>query len=163
LCRNQICTNYNFKMRTQIDAIDRLKEFGIKPSMQRVAIMDYLLHNRTHPTADIVFSNLYPSMPTLSKTTVYNTLKLLVQQGAILEITIDEKNVRYDAEISKHAHFKCINCGRIYDIPIKKSKALSIKKLGDLLIVDAQIYYKGYCEKCNKKINKLYNTLISNS
>ena len=136
-------------MNTKTNTIERLQQFGVKPSMQRIAIMDYLLQNRTHPTADVVFNSLYPSMPTLSKTTVYNTLKLLAQQGALLEITIDDKNVRYDADICQHAHFKCINCGKIYDIPIKNSKILSVKKLGDLLITDAQVYYKGYCEKCN--------------
>jgi Fur family ferric uptake transcriptional regulator/Fur family peroxide stress response transcriptional regulator len=139
-------------MKTQIDAIDRLQQFGVKPSMQRIAVMNYLLKNYTHPTADTIFNSLYPSIPTLSKTTVYNTLKLLAQQGAILEITIDDKNLRYDAEISQHAHFKCINCGRVHDITLKNSKALSVKKIDNLLITDAQLYYKGYCEKCNTKI-----------
>jgi Fur family ferric uptake transcriptional regulator/Fur family peroxide stress response transcriptional regulator len=139
-------------METQINAIDRLQQFGVKPSLQRIAVMNYLLKNYIHPTADTIFNSLYPAIPTLSKTTVYNTLKLLSQQGAILEITIDDKNLRYDADISKHAHFKCISCGRVDDIPISNYKALSVKKIGDLVITDAQLYYKGYCEKCNSKM-----------
>jgi Fur family ferric uptake transcriptional regulator/Fur family peroxide stress response transcriptional regulator len=139
-------------METQINAIDRLQQFGVKPSLQRIAVMNYLLKNYTHPTADTIFNSLYPAIPTLSKTTVYNTLKLLTQQGAIIEITIDDKNLRYDADISKHAHFKCISCGCVNDIPVNNYKALSVKKIGDLLITDAQLYYKGYCEKCNSKM-----------
>ena len=53
---------------------DRLLKYSIKPSMQRIAIMEYLMEHRTHPSADEIYTALSPSMPTLSKTTVYNTL-----------------------------------------------------------------------------------------
>ena len=53
----------------------------IKPSMQRIAIMDYLFEHKVHPTVDKIFNDLYPQIPTLSKTTVYNTLKLFAYQG----------------------------------------------------------------------------------
>ena len=63
---------------------NRLLEYNIKPSMQRIAIMEYLMEHRTHPSADEIYTALSPSMPTLSKTTVYNTLKLFAEQGAAL-------------------------------------------------------------------------------
>jgi Fur family ferric uptake transcriptional regulator/Fur family peroxide stress response transcriptional regulator len=135
----------------QTNAIDRLNKFGIKPSLQRMAVMNYLLNNYTHPTADTIFNGLYRFIPTLSKTTVYNTLKLLVKHGVIMEITIDDKNVRYDANITHHAHFKCKNCSCVIDISIKNSKIMTIKKIGNLEITESHLYYKGYCEKCNKK------------
>mgnify|MGYP003302804091 CR=1 FL=1 len=59
-----------------------LLEHGIKPSMQRIAIMDYLLTHKDHPSIDAIFMALSKKMPTLSKTTVYNTLKLFVENGA---------------------------------------------------------------------------------
>ncbi|MDR0753850.1 MAG: transcriptional repressor [Prevotellaceae bacterium] len=144
-------------MTIQTNAIDRLHEFGIKLSLQRIAVMNYLLNNYTHPAADTVFNGLYRSIPTLSKTTVYNALKLFVKHGAVIEITIDDKNVRYDADIMQHAHFQCKTCNCIYDVPIKKSKLMMIKKTGNLKITESHLYYKGYCEKCNK--NSLNNIL----
>ena len=68
-----------------------LLNYQIKPSMQRLAIMEYLLANRIHPTAEDVYHALYPKIPTLSKTTVYNTLNLFVAQGALRMLVIDEK------------------------------------------------------------------------
>lgn len=136
-------------MKTSI--VDRLQEHGIKPSVQRIAIMEYLMGHYTHPTADTIFNNLYPSMPTLSKTTVYNTLKLLAQQGAINEITIDEKNVRYDADISSHAHFRCKHCGSLFDLPVKRLPSVEVEKIDGFVITDTQLYYKGYCKKCKTK------------
>ena len=68
--------------------------------MQRIAIMDYLMVHRVHPTADEIYNALYPTMPTLSKTTIYNTMKLFTEQGAVKALVIDEKNVRFDMLIS---------------------------------------------------------------
>ena len=52
------------------ETFSRLTEHGIKPSMQRMAVMEYLMTHRTHPTVDEIYTALHPSMPTLSKTTV---------------------------------------------------------------------------------------------
>ena len=83
----------------------RLVEHGIKPSLQRIAVLEYLMTHATHPTVDTIFSDLYPSIPTLSKATVYNTLKLLVQCGAVNMITIEEKNACYEDCNKRYMHF----------------------------------------------------------
>ena len=88
-----------------MDVVKRLQNHNIKPSVQRIAIMNYLIEHRTHPTVDEIYTALSPSIPTLSKTTVYNTLKLLSEQGAAQTLTIDERNTCYDADTSPHGHF----------------------------------------------------------
>jgi len=135
-------------MNTKSEVGNRLLQFGVKPSLQRIAIMEYLMAHLTHPTADVIFNDLYPSIPTLSKTTVYNTLKLLEDQGAIRAVSIDDKNLRYDADISNHAHFKCKQCGNVQDIPLKDGAGFEIINTGDFLLMELQIYYKGYCRQC---------------
>jgi Fur family ferric uptake transcriptional regulator/Fur family peroxide stress response transcriptional regulator len=147
-------------MNTEIDVKKRLLEFGIKPSLHRMAIMEYLMTYLIHPTADTIFNNLYPLIPTLSKTTVYNTLKLLEEQGAVLALNIDEKYVRYDSDISRHAHFKCKRCAEVRDFRIKGIKALEIKNADGDRITECQIYYKGYCKKCR---NEIRNEILKNS
>lgn len=137
-------------MVTKNQVRNRLLEFGVKPSMQRIAIMEYMMGHFTHPTADIIFNDLYTYIPTLSKTTVYNTLKLFEEHGAIQTITIDDKNLRYDADISTHAHFKCKNCGCINDLPINNVSIYEGQKYKDFVITDYQLYYKGYCKECNE-------------
>ena len=68
--------------------VERLQGHNIKPSVQRIAIMKYLMEHRTHPTVDEIYTALSPTIPTLSKTTVYNTLKILSEQGAAQTLTI---------------------------------------------------------------------------
>jgi Fur family ferric uptake transcriptional regulator/Fur family peroxide stress response transcriptional regulator len=113
--------------------------------------MDYLLEHCTHPTADEIYLDLSVSIPTLSKTTIYNTLKLFSEQGVIQMLTIDEKNVCFDAGISPHAHFLCKKCGTIYDMPIEKQSVEELNEsanTGGHQIAEMHYYYKGVCEKC---------------
>lgn len=135
----------------KISAKEHLEKFGIKPSFQRLKIMQYLLDHKTHPTIDEIYSALVPEIPTLSKTTVYNTLKLFVESNAVLSLGIDEKNVRYDGDTTPHAHFKCLSCGAIRDIFISDfSPILEVftEQIGNLKILDTEISYKGICENC---------------
>jgi len=137
-------------MRTALQSKKRLLSHGIKPSLHRIAIMEYLMLNKTHPTSDTIFNDLNPKIPTLSKTTVYNTVKLLTERKAILSINIDEKNQRYDSNITQHAHFRCRECGVIYDIMIDKLHVSHSDKTAEkFVITETDLYYKGYCEPCN--------------
>ncbi|MGL5938433.1 MAG: Fur family transcriptional regulator [Phocaeicola sp.] len=126
-----------------------LLSHSIKPSVQRIAIMDYLLANKTHPSVDEIYSNLSAKIPTLSRTTVYNTLKLFVEQGAALMLTIEEKNACFDGDISQHAHFLCKECGKIYDMhPESDSSREHVVTKDGFLIQETHHYYKGVCPHC---------------
>jgi Fur family peroxide stress response transcriptional regulator len=125
-----------------------LSGYGIRPSVQRLAIMRYLRSNRTHPTADEIFEALRKQIPTLSKTTVYNTLKLFVDHGAAVYIGIDEKNARFDGYVEPHAHFRCKSCGKIIDLNMDMEKFLPENFSGK--IEESYFYIKGLCEDCSR-------------
>ena len=101
---------------TKQEIADRLESRKIRPSLQRMAVYDFLLKNPVHPSADDIYSSLSPSIPTLSKTTVYNTLKQFADAGLVTTITIEDGELRFDADTSDHIHFKCTECGKIFDI-----------------------------------------------
>lgn len=132
-----------------MDAYSILKTYHVNPSVQRVAIMNYLLTHRTHPTADEVYKNLSMELPTLSKTTVYNTLKLLSQQGAALMLTIDENQICFDGDTSPHTHFLCKKCGKIYDLPMAHSEEeIEAMDVNGHQITEVHYYYRGICKTC---------------
>ena len=137
----------------QMKTYDYLLSFNVKPSVQRLAIMDYLLTHRTHPSIDEIYLALCDEIPTLSKTTVYNTLKLFVEHGAAQMLTIDERNVCYDGDLSFHAHFLCKQCNKIYDMPASAEDAQVRAMRNDGFQVDeVHQYYKGICPAC-KQLN----------
>ena len=132
---------------------DYLKENGIKPSYQRMKIYEFLLQNKIHPTVDMIYKALNKKIPTLSKTTVYNTLNLFIEKKIVNILVIEENETRYDAYLKLHGHFKCEKCGNIYDIEIEKEN-LELDGLEDFEIKEKHIYFKGICKYCQGKITK---------
>jgi Fur family peroxide stress response transcriptional regulator len=125
-----------------------LKSKGIRPSYIRVRVLNYLLEERIHPTVDEIYERLGKEILTLSKTTVYNTLKLLVEKGLAKAINIEGNELRYEAERGFHGHFKCQECDSIYDIAV--SEIAFMDDVEGYLINDEQVLITGLCPQCNK-------------
>ncbi len=136
-----------------IDVVAQLRAHNIKPSLQRIAIMGYLMEHYTHPTVDEIYVALSPSIPTLSKTTVYNTLKLLEEQGAVQTFTNDERNTCYDANPNPHVHFLCTHCGKVYDVDCDDELTRYLPKTdrNGHEFQEIHYYYKGICKSCKEK------------
>ncbi len=130
-----------------------LTEKGIRPSQMRITLLMYLKNHPTHPTIDEMYVALRDGHPTLSKTTIYNTMDLFVSQGVVNSINIDEKNLRYDAFTDLHAHFICNCCGAISDIKINNKLADLLKENApkNSTLGNTDVYYKGICNKCKNK------------
>ena len=136
----------------QTEAYARLVERGIRPSVQRLAIMDYLINHPTHPTIDDVYQSLCEDVPTLSRTTVYNTLRMFSEKHAAQMITIDDHRVCYDGNINSHVHFFCKKCGKIIDLFDEEAPVLEGEKvINGNIVHEEQLYYKGICAECAKK------------
>ncbi|MCD4789818.1 MAG: transcriptional repressor [Bacteroidales bacterium] len=129
------------------DIAEYLKNNGIKPSYQRVRVFEYLIKNKNHPTVDMVFRALVGEIPTLSKTTVYNTLKLFAEKNIVIVINIEDNEIRYDADTSVHGHFKCEKCGKVYDFQFDEEN-LNIKTIEGFDFRQTHLYIKGICKNC---------------
>ncbi|NMA80117.1 MAG: transcriptional repressor [Clostridiales bacterium] len=131
----------------QGDLAKVLIEREIKPSYHRIRIYRYLVENRTHPTVEQIYSDLQKELPTLSKATIYNTLKLFSDKGIAKTMTIEEKEARYDIVEENHGHFKCKECGDIYDFKIDIDD-LGTGDLNGFKIDQKDVYFKGICRGC---------------
>lgn len=129
---------------------------NIKPSHHRLRILRYLTEHKNHPTVDMIYRELLDEIPTLSKTTLYNTLNLFVERGIINMLNLEENENRYDADISLHAHFQCAHCSKIYDIHIEVTQ-LGVSGLDDFEINESRVYFKGVCPICIENRNKRIN------
>ncbi|HLS53843.1 MAG TPA: Fur family transcriptional regulator [Tissierellaceae bacterium] len=125
----------------------KLEENNIRPSFQRIKIFQYLLNNRCHPTVEMIYDELHKEMPTLSKTTVYNTLNLFDKANLVRVLSFDGVESRYDINTKDHGHFICESCSNIYDFPIDIN-SLRFSQLEDFEIKEKNIYFKGLCNKC---------------
>lgn len=138
-------------------AADRLRHFGVSVTRPRVAIMEYLMEHHVHPTVEQVYSALAPEYPSLSRTTVYNTMKMLAEHGAVTLLTIDDRNLNIDENTTPHAHLYCTRCHRIHDLPLQGVSPLQASyafTLDGHLIQQVHQYYKGVCRECQTDLNK---------
>lgn len=124
-----------------------LSTHDIKPSYQRIKIYEYLYEKMNHPTVDLIYKSLVGEIPTLSKTTVYNTLKLFIDKGITSTVTIEDNEVRYDVIMNAHGHFKCTSCGAIYDIKYD-FKDVAMNELKGFEVKETQVHVKGKCNQC---------------
>ena len=133
---------------------NELKAKNINLSHQRLKVLEYLIQNQCHPTVEQIFTELQTDIPTLSKTTIYNTLRILVGVGLVRIISIEDNETRYDINVEDHGHFKCESCGGIYNFSIDFNSLIS-QDLKDFKVNDKNVYFKGICPKCLININEL--------
>lgn len=133
-----------------VQAGEILREKNIHPSYHRLRILEYLLKHHTHPTVEMIYKDLIKEIPTLSKTTIYNTLKTFAKSGLVMELTIEENEVRFDYDVSHHAHFMCSKCGKIYDV-MEKYNLCEDHVVDQHKVEEQHIYFKGICKNCLEK------------
>lgn len=126
-----------------------LKEKKIRPTYQRIRILKLLERDKTHPSADDIYGMLQSSIPTLSKTTVYNTLNYFVKKGLALPIIITSGETRFDGCIVPHHHFYCEKCKKIIDLNITCTHSKKGVVSGHM-VRELHGYFKGVCRDCAK-------------
>jgi len=127
-----------------------LKENKIKITPQRLEILNYLDEHKTHPTVEEIYLNLKEKNPSLSKTTVYNSVEILNKYGLVHSITISGSEHRYDFKHGMHHHFLCKKCGEITDIDVACPNLDKMLDCGHE-VQEVHGYFKGICKNCLKK------------
>ena len=132
-----------------------LAEHGILPTPQRLAVFGAVAGRRDHPSVDKIYVELRRKLPTLSKTTVYSTMQLLAEKHLIGMVHGDREELRFDGATEFHAHFRCRDCGGLYDIGLADRHEKPFAKLPRGFVSDdEELIYYGTCPDCNKKKGK---------
>jgi Fe2+ or Zn2+ uptake regulation protein len=130
-----------------LEVQEALKSSNIQLTHQRFRVLEYLKRNRSHPTVDSIYKDLHMEIPTLSKTTVYNTLRILEEAGLVRVLTIEDNETRYDIQADDHGHFKCESCGTIYNFNVDFNQ-LKSEELEQFKVTDKNLYFQGICPNC---------------
>ena len=125
-----------------------MAERGLRSSVQRVAVMRYLVDHRTHPSADEIYHGLRAGMPSLALATVYNALDALAGAGLVRRLDVGMDVTRFDYSEREHAHFVCRKCGMVCDIECVMHKP-AIPADFEASEIDVTVY--GLCKKCKNQ------------
>ena len=120
-----------------------LRQKGIQPSAQRVAVASYVLHTHEHPSAELVFKRVRGQFPWISRATVYNTLHLFAEKGLLQRLNLAEDSVVFDPVIGAHHHFIDEATRAIVDVPWERVQVCNIETLRDYEVHQYQVVMRG--------------------
>ncbi|MEO0290963.1 MAG: transcriptional repressor [candidate division WOR-3 bacterium] len=132
------------------EKLEVLRKKGYFLTSSRLMILEYLSESTSHPTAEEIYNALKDRLPSLSKATVYNTLKLFIELGVAREIKVERDKSRFEAKTDPHIHFTCVKCGTVYDIE-KKDIVKFPKNIENHKVMFGDLLLYGICSSCQKK------------
>ena len=127
-----------------------LKEYDLKVTPQRVAIVEELYKNG-HMNIDDLYKKLLAKFPSVSLATIYKNINAMVEKVFLSEVKIPNSKSVYELVKTEHAHLACSCCGHIEDIILDASTILEqIPKISSFKINSTNIVLSGLCSKCSK-------------
>lgn len=141
-------------MRCDTQSLERLLELfrqnELKITPQRRAILELLVDEDSHPTAEEIYQRVLAKMPDVSRTTVYNTFRELSELGVLTPFHgSSEGGQRYDTNKETHHHLYCIHCHTLIDI-VRNFEGLTLtpEETSGYHIVSRQVTFYGICPEC---------------
>lgn len=132
-------------------AVERLRQAGLKATGPRVILLTALEQNRSHPTAELLYESLQVNHPSLSLSTVYQTLDAFIRTGLCRRVSEAGNRLRVDGTPQDHDHAICRACGEIFDIDRQfLPRPTPPKQLPqDLTVTGLRVEYDVICEACH--------------
>ena len=131
---------------------EALEASGQRFTEQRAAVYRYLSDTTSHPTADEVFLEVRGELAGISLATVYKSLETLVGCGLAIKLTYSDGSARYDGRTDPHPHVRCVECGRVADVPgrIPQDDLARLRAdAGDFRVTGYRLEFTGYCTACD--------------
>ena len=125
----------------------------IRMTKQRRVIVEELGKLKTHPTADEVYLLVRDRLPRVSLGTVYRNLEFLSRRGIIMKLEGGGSQMRFDGNIEKHQHIRCIECGRVDDLPggVELTGCdMEILKETGYVSIERRVEFLGVCPGCRR-------------
>lgn len=140
-------------MKPTAELVQLFHRRGLRVTPQRRAIFDLLAEEGGHPTAEEIFRRVSATMPDVSRTTVYNTIRELVAMGELAEVEeISPSGTRYDTRTVPHHHLVCLGCHAVVDIPRDfAGLELAPDEKAGYEVRKRQVTFYGYCPRCQKE------------
>jgi Fur family peroxide stress response transcriptional regulator len=122
----------------------------MRKSKQRDAILRVLMNTTSHPTAEWLYEEVKKEIPNISLGTIYRNLRLMKEQGGILEIEQTGSYRRFDGNAANHYHFRCEGCGRVFDIdePVVSGIDERVESNTGFKVSHHRLEFRGVCRDC---------------
>jgi Fur family peroxide stress response transcriptional regulator len=139
-------------MSSKNKVIEALRSRGYRATPQRITIANTVLSSKKHPSAETIYEKVKQVYPTLSMSTVYNTLHLLRDLDLVNELAFHD-NIRYDPNTEIHLNLVCKKCQKITDlVDLELEEYIKrVTKKKEFTVTDHRLDIYGLCKECMNK------------
>jgi Fur family peroxide stress response transcriptional regulator len=132
---------------------EQLHRVGLKATVPRIVILEMLEHDHSHPTVEQLYERLLQTHPSLSLSTVYQTLDTFLRAGLCHWVPGRDGRLRVEAASHRHDHAVCRICRTLFDIERAEFATVSppAQLPHGLLVTDWRIEYEVICRTCQEK------------
>jgi Fe2+ or Zn2+ uptake regulation protein len=108
-------TQSGTRVRGKAELAEMLQKAGLRVTGPRLTIIQALIDDPTHPTAEALYDRLRPDNVNLSLSTVYKTMMAFVRAGLCHRLFGCGPQMRVDPNCQHHWHVVCDDCGHVED------------------------------------------------
>jgi Fur family ferric uptake transcriptional regulator len=132
--------------------VDYLRERRLKVTPHRELILEIFLNHEGHRSVEDIYRTDRDQDPRVGYTTVYRTMKLLLECGLAREIDLADGITRYEHLFNHehHDHMICMECGasiEFFNADIESVQDEASEQLG-FKVLDHKLQIYGVCRKC---------------
>ena len=133
---------------------NHITEKKLRKSSERFAILDYISTHNGHFTIDTLYNKLTEENFHVSRSTLYNTIELLLECNLIVKHHFKSDVAEYERSFNTkvHHHLVCTQCGSVReftDVNIRRNIQTKIYKKFSMTHFSLVVY--GICEDCERK------------
>jgi Fe2+ or Zn2+ uptake regulation protein len=95
---------------------------------QLEVVWNAIKDDTSHPTADQVYDKVRKHLANVSLGTIYRNLQKLVADEK-LQVLMLGRSQHFDPLVTRHQHFICEKCGRVFDVLVETADDVTPAKL----------------------------------
>lgn len=140
------------------EVIEHYRTDGKRITGQRLAVVEALEGDESHPKADQIIERVRQKQPTISAATVYKILGELVEMGEIQAYNFGDGRLRYDPRNDEHSHIFCRSCGSLYDLEYRTYDEVAAINIPGYELVGSNLWYVAEsCPRCRNRSQRSSN------
>ena len=135
--------------------IEYLQDKKLKVTPHRQLILETFLDHEGHRSVEDIYHVVREKDPRVGYTTVYRTMKILLESGLAREIDLADGITRYEHLYNHehHDHMICMHCGRsieFYNADIEAVQDAASEQLR-FKVLDHKLQIYGLCQDCKEE------------
>jgi Fe2+ or Zn2+ uptake regulation protein len=135
----------------------RLHRAGLKATGPRMVILAALEQDHAHPTAEHLYDTLHRDFPSLSLSTVYQTLDVFIRTGLCRRVSGLGDRLRVDGTPQDHDHAVCRMCRAIFDVDRDQVQLPTPPGYlsNGLMVTGIRFEYEVICASCQEALGRV--------